>query len=101
MDVILQRGPNGEPKTNVPHLITNALDERKIDERSYEWGYMGGAPHELSLNILYNAGLSEQEAKSLDSRFSEEVLSYVPQEGGMIKSVVIEEWISKNRKPVA
>lgn len=96
MTTYLRRGPNGEPISNVPHRVTRGNDG-DIDERLYEWGYPGAGPNELSMNILYNAGLSEADALRLSTFFTHDIISGIPHEGASIDDQVVWDWVNLNR----
>lgn len=95
MAVELSRDSSGKPITNVPHRVTRG-EYADIDKKDYEWGYVGSGPNELSLNILYNHGLPENDALALSAKFSQDIISGIPVEGARISAQVIEDWIRLN-----
>lgn len=92
MPVELHRDASGKPITNVAHRVTRG-EYADIDKKDYEWGYVGAGPNELSMNILYSRGVSEQESLRLSALFTHDILSGIPQEGATIQEQIIDDWI--------
>jgi hypothetical protein len=89
--IVLTRGADGLPKTNVPHVVSS---RQKGTPPEFEWGYVGSGSRELAMNILYLLGLDEPEADYLSSRLAEEVISKVPLKGKKIPLSEFKSWLS-------
>ena len=98
MPVILSRGPNEEPITNVPHRVTRG-EVKNIDQMAYDFGYQGAGPNELSMNILFNTSMvTEAEALALSTLFTQEVVCGIPHDGASIDDQIVIDWIAMKRQ---
>ena len=101
-DVILSRGLDGKPYTNVPRsVIWHSPD-------GFEWGYDGSGPADLALNIL-NAflppgsdghkpqmcfkGKCSRIAAVLHQDFKRDFIATTPMMGGTIVAAKIMAWV--------
>lgn len=91
-DIELERDKKRTPITNVIHTVSR---HKKGTPPSFEWGYTGTGPFELAMNILYHFGLEEPEADYFSTHFARDVLSYVPNEGGVVTEQQIREWLDR------
>ena len=88
-DIILQR-IDGKAIANVPHaLVCHSPD-------GFEWGYGGSGPAELALNILAMF-MTKEDAAIAHQAFKWAYIATMPEEGGVIKSADIINWIKKRR----
>lgn len=98
MPVILRRGPKNEPITNVPHRVTRDAT-KNIDQAAYEFGLVGVAANELSMNILFNTNLlTVGEALKLSIYFAEEIICSIPYDGASIDDQIVTDWIAMKRQ---
>jgi len=99
-EFIIKRISATEISTNVPHLISWHSPSDFSNKSEFNFGYMGTGPHELSANILWVMDVfPEKECLAWASKFSEEVLNYLPNQGGKINKSEVNDWIkSKNIK---
>lgn len=99
-DFVIRRLHNSDVKCNVGHQVSwRSVDMSLLSD--FEFGYMGTGPHELSINILYEMGVLHRDVcRRLTSTFTEEVLSYLPNEGGIIKRKYVLDWMLSKRQKV-
>lgn len=90
--VTLKRDRKGAAVTNVAHAINLRAPYNPAD---FEWGYHGTGPRELAANILFQFGVSEEEAQKYATEFSYEVISNLPHAEAFISAARIREWISQ------
>jgi hypothetical protein len=99
-DFVIRRLHNGDVKCNVGHQVSwRSVDMSLLSD--FEFGYIGTGPHELSINILYEMGVLHRDVcRRLTSVFTEEVLNYLPNEGGIIKRKDVLDWMLSKRQKV-
>lgn len=88
--ITLKRDRKGRAITNVPCRISL---RGPLSESEFEWGYHGAGPRELAANILFQFGVSTQEARLFAAEFSEEVLAGLPHAEAFISSARVREWV--------
>ena len=86
-DVVLMRGIDGAPLTNIPHRII------LHSPTGYEWGYSGQGPADLALNILWQFTRADVALK-WHQDFKHEFLTKMPKDGKTIKGEQIRRWIA-------
>jgi len=102
--IILERGSDGEVRTNVPHLVMHHSPD------GFEFGYPGSGPADLALNIL-EAVLSLQGyvgervelwdgdcwrlAWRLHQRLKWHFLAGLPSAGAVIPLATVVSWIGE------
>lgn len=96
-EICLSRDTEKNVITNVPHLVSRKI---KGEPPRFEFGYVGTGPRELAMNILYLFGVAEPEADYFSRHFSEDLLSSIPEEGGVIPAKLIKDWLSTKRDEI-
>jgi hypothetical protein len=87
-EVILSLTAQGDALTNIVH--------RKIihSPTGFGWGYAGSGPADLALNILLYF-VNEHQAVHLYQEFKRAFLVGIPEAGGRIPRVKIQEWVDQ------
>ena len=62
----------------------------------FNWGYGGSGPAQLSLALLLEFGLSDEEAVKHHQQFKFDVIAGLPQRNFELYAPKVQEWISKN-----
>ncbi|MEP0546991.1 MAG: DUF6166 domain-containing protein [Rhodothermales bacterium] len=89
-DIILWRTPEGEAHASVPHAVRHSPS-------GMEWGYGGSGPADLALSVLL-ALTDEPTANVLYHRFKHEVVTAIPEEGGVLRAADIRRWIERTQR---
>ena len=89
-DVVLWRTLGGEAHASVPHAVRHSPS-------GIEWGYGGSGPADLALSVLL-AFTDEPPANALYQRFKHEVVTVVPEEGGVLRAADIRRWAERTRQ---
>lgn len=96
-NIEMKRDEKGKPITNVLHAVSR---HKKGTPPLFEWGYTGTGPFELAMNILYHFGLEEPEADYFSTHFARDVISYVPNKGGVITEQQVREWLDQKAEEI-
>ena len=88
-DVVLWRTFEGDAHASVPHVVRHSPS-------GIEWGYGGSGPADLALSVLL-ALTDEPTANALYQRFKHEVVTAVPEEGGVLRASDVRRWIERAR----
>ncbi|MXY70998.1 MAG: hypothetical protein F4Y47_20910 [Acidobacteriia bacterium] len=64
----------------------------------FEWGYLGGGPADLALNILLFATGDRDFARQHYMRYRNEVVGWIPKEGGELGAAEVLEWVARFRE---
>lgn len=86
-DVMLMRGADGAPMTNIPHKVL------MHSPTGYEWGFNGKGPADLALNILLQFTRADI-AIIWHQQFKKDFLEKAPKEGMKIEGKRIKQWIA-------
>ena len=86
-DVVLWRTCDGEAHASVPHAARHS-------PTGIEWGYGGSGPADLARSILL-ALVDEPTADALYQRFKAEVVSAVPEVGGVLRAADVRAWAER------
>lgn len=86
-DVVLMRGADGAPMTNIPHKVL------MHSPTGYEWGFNGKGPADLALNILLQYARADV-AIVWHQQFKKDFLEKAPKEGMKIEGKRIKQWIA-------
>jgi hypothetical protein len=90
-NVILMRGNDNAPLTNVTHKVF------MHSSQGYEWGNSGAGAADLALNILWYFS-NPATAIRWHQQFKHDFLLTIPQKGGIIKGMSIKKWITAKTK---
>ena len=88
-DIVLWRTLEGEAHASVPHATRHS-------PTGIEWGYGGSGPADLARSILL-ALLDEPTADALYQRFKQDVVTTVPEVGGVLRAADIRAWVEHAR----
>ncbi|OZC01498.1 hypothetical protein BSZ36_17310 [Rubricoccus marinus] len=88
-DIVLWRTLEGEAHVSVPHVARHS-------PTGFEWGYGGSGPADLARSILL-ALLDEPTADALYQRFKQDVVTTVPEAGGVLRAADIRAWVEHAR----
>ena len=88
-DIVLWRTLEGEAHASVPHAARHS-------PTGIEWGYGGSGPADLARSILL-ALVDEPTADALYQRFKQDVVTTVPETGGVLRAADIRAWVEHAR----
>lgn len=88
-DVVLWRTLEGEAQASVPHVSRHS-------PTGIEWGYGGSGPADLARSILLTLA-DRSTADALYQRFKAEVVSAVPEVGGVLRAADVRAWAERAR----
>lgn len=88
-DVVLWRSNGGEAHASVPHAMRHSPS-------GLEWGYGGSGPADLALSVLRSLA-DAPTADALYQRFKDEVVTTVPEEGGVLRAADVRQWVERAR----
>lgn len=86
-DVVLWRTLEGEAHASVSHIVRHS-------PTGIEWGYGGSGPADLAFSVLL-ALTDEPAANALYHRFKHEVVTAVPEEGGVLRAADVRRWVER------
>lgn len=88
-DVYLWRDGQRSPRTSLAPL-------HDLDGAVLDWGYIGSAPAELARRILC-LNTDPTTALRLMHRFEEDIVSVLPEDGGIVRGISVASWLHRRR----
>jgi hypothetical protein len=86
-DVVLSRR-DGCPVVNIEQIRV------LHSPTGFEWGYCGSGPADLALNVLLRF-TDPATAERLHQPFKEKFVAPLPEDGGILRGLDIEEWLTQ------